>query len=81
MTFLPIVDRELRVATRRRATYWSRVLVALAAMVIAVWMLGSLGILVAPDILGARLFKALTSFAFFLCLFPGVVLTADCLSQ
>jgi hypothetical protein len=28
MTFLPIVDRELRVASRRRGTYWLRTVVA-----------------------------------------------------
>ena len=28
MTFLPVVDRELRVAARRRGTYWTRLLFA-----------------------------------------------------
>src|SRR2546430_12613699 len=30
MTFLPIVDRELRVAARRPATYWTRLVFAIA---------------------------------------------------
>src|SRR6185503_19644596 len=34
MTFLPIVDRELRVAARRKGTYWSRLLAALLALLI-----------------------------------------------
>ena len=34
MTFLPIVGRELRVAARRPATYWSRLGTAVIAFVI-----------------------------------------------
>ena len=34
MTFLPIVERELRVTARRRGTYWNRALSALAAILI-----------------------------------------------
>src|SRR5437667_86278 len=37
MTFLPIVERELRVAARRAATHWMRFFAALAAMLI--WLL------------------------------------------
>lgn len=81
MTFLPIVARELRVASRRGTTFWSRVLAALAAAAMMVWMLGTLGTLVAPDLLGPRIFHSLTALAFLGCLFPGVVLTADCLSR
>lgn len=32
MTFLPIVERELRVATRKRFTYWLRVMAAAALL-------------------------------------------------
>src|SRR6266516_6281644 len=35
MTFLPIVDRELRVTARRRSIYRARLAVALAAMFLA----------------------------------------------
>jgi hypothetical protein len=35
MIFLPIVDRELRVAARRPATFWLRVAAALTAFVVA----------------------------------------------
>src|SRR2546426_588653 len=34
MTFLPIVERELRVTARRRGTYWNRALSALAAILV-----------------------------------------------
>ncbi len=81
MSLLPIVQQELRAATRKPGTYWSRVAAGLVAAAITVWMLGTLGTLVAPDLLGARMFKALANLAFFCCLFPGVVLTADSLSS
>ena len=80
MNLPPIVERELRVATRRRATYWSRVLAAVVGIAITLWMLGTLGTLITPPMMGARLFNMLASLTFFCCLFPGVVLTADCLS-
>ena len=37
MTFLPIVARELRIASRRRSTYWLRSAAALVVMVIGAW--------------------------------------------
>src|SRR5882762_5735957 len=81
MTFLPIVARELRVATRRRATYWSRVIAGLGAVGLTIWMVEALGTRVPPEQLGLQLFRAISELAFFFCLFPGVVLTADCLSE
>jgi len=38
MTFLPIVERELRVAARRHSTYWVRLVLALAAVVIGFFL-------------------------------------------
>ena len=38
MIFLPIVVRELRVASRRRSTYWVRSVAALAVLVAGTWM-------------------------------------------
>src|SRR5438445_4146393 len=43
MTFLPIVERELRVAARRKNTFWTRMAVALVAVLIAGWALLSFG--------------------------------------
>jgi len=34
MTFLPIVARELRVASRRRGTYWARTVAALTIVAV-----------------------------------------------
>jgi ABC-type transport system involved in multi-copper enzyme maturation permease subunit len=81
MMLFPIAERELRVAARKPITYWSRVIAALAATGLVVWMLATLGTLVAPDLLGARMFKLLAHVAFAASLLPGVVLTADCISE
>src|SRR5438270_6085640 len=80
MTFLPIVERELRVAARKRATYWSRSLTVLVALAIPVFMLMFFGTVGGPAGVGANLFSALTNVAFFCCILAGVFLTADCLS-
>src|SRR5437868_2534130 len=79
MTFLPIVARELRVASRRRRTYWSRALMAVATIIV--------GLLVysdshhkAPHELGGDLFDMISIVAFIYCLCAGVS-TSDCLSE
>ncbi len=80
MTFLPIVDRELRVAARRRSTYWSRCITALTAIVV--------GLVVyldsnykPPHELGEDLFQIISVLAYIYCLLTGVRSTADCLSE
>src|SRR5207249_1421786 len=80
MTFLPIVDRELRVAARRPATHWTRFWAALATLTI--WLLLALSTpqWVPVPQLGKNLFVALGLLAFGFCIAAGVFLTADCLS-
>lgn len=80
MTFLPIVARELRVAARRRAAYWNRVLAALLAL--------GLGTLVYANFhgrgmaeLGLVLFVSLAWLAFVFCALAGARLTADAVSE
>lgn len=80
MTFLPIVARELRVAARRRAAYWNRVLAALLAL--------GLGTLVYVNFhgrgaaeLGLALFVSLAWLAFVFCALAGARLTADAVSE
>ena len=80
MTFLPIVARELRVASRRRGTYWVRSGAALAVIGLGTWlflMLESQG----PQAVAKGLFGLLTGAATFFCLISGVRYTSDCLSQ
>ena len=74
MTFLPIVERELRVAARRPGTYWTRWFVALGMM--AVWVLLGVAMRKASHPEANRtLFLALGILAFGIALF-GVWITA-----
>jgi ABC-type transport system involved in cytochrome c biogenesis permease component len=80
MIFLPIVERELRVAARRRNTYWIRVALAAVALIIGGWVMlfervGS------PQNLGQMIFTALSVFVFFYCALAGLRATSDCLSE
>jgi len=79
MTFLPIVDRQLRESSRRPATYRMRSLLALAAL--AIWFF----LLIAGTGSGIRkgmmLFIAIGVLALGFCLVAGIFLTADCLSE
>jgi len=80
MTFLPIVARELRVAARRRGTFWTRTAVALGAIVTgAFFYLANLG--TPAEIVAQRIFMGLMALSIFFCLFAGRLLTADCLSE
>jgi ABC-type transport system involved in multi-copper enzyme maturation permease subunit len=82
MTFLPIVERELRVASRKRSTFWLRVGAATVAMVIgsgcllltAATPLGTAG-------LGRVLFGALAWIGAAVALSAGLFFTSDCLSE
>lgn len=80
MTFLPIVERELRVAARRRGTYWSRFFVAVGAIIVGmvVYMESHTR---APHDLGNELFSVISVVAFIYCLGTGIRSTADCLSE
>ncbi len=82
MTFLPIVERELRVAARKRGTFWLRVVAALVALVI-----GSGFFLIASAFpggqmpLGGALFSILTWLSLAAALSAGLFFTSDCLSE
>jgi len=80
VTFLPIVARELRIASRRRATYWLRSGAALTLIIIGVWFF----LMMPPDKpqdVARVLFGILTGAAVLYCLLSGVRTTADCLSE
>jgi ABC-type Na+ efflux pump permease subunit len=80
MTFLPIVARELRVAARRRATFWTRILVATLAIASGTFLYLA-NIEAPPQNIGQRIFFGLMILAMFFCLFAGRQSTADCLSE
>ena len=80
MTFLPIVGRELRVAARRRGTYWNRAVSALAAILV----FGGALIFEAqapPKELGKEVFNIVSGLFLLSSLAAGVRYTADCLSE
>ena len=84
MTFLPIVERELRVAARKRSTFWLRVVAALVALIIAggfliTAMVGSLPF--GPSSFGKGLFTVLTWLSLAVTLSAGLFFTSDCLSE
>jgi hypothetical protein len=79
MNFLPIVDRELRVASRQRWTYWNRSVAVLGAMAILGYVL-----LISMQLSGQRsgqtVFWTIGAFFFAGSLLSGLMYTADCLS-
>lgn len=80
MTFLPIVSRELRVASRRRGTYWVRTGATVAAILLGTWVF--LFMKQAPSQeLAMYLFGTLTGSAILYGLLTGSIATADCLSE
>jgi ABC-type transport system involved in multi-copper enzyme maturation permease subunit len=80
MTFLPIVRRELSVASRRWGTFWLRSGVALGVIIAAVWVfIISQG--ESQREIGQVIFYVLTGAALGYCLLAGMRSTADCLSE
>lgn len=81
MALFPLVERELRAASRRGRTYWLRFLVALAACGICAWVC-----LVSTRgqqslTMGKSLFNFLTALGFGYALLVGPLLTADAISE
>ena len=82
MTFLPIIARELRVAARKRSTFWMRVIVAIVAVVVGCvfLLLFRVGAVVSMN-LGDTLFGLLSTMALVAVLSAGLFFTSDCLSE
>lgn len=80
MIFLPIVDRELRVASRQRATYYTRFGSVLAGVAIGGWIM-LMPWMRSPQKLGMALFIALSLITFVYSLLVGIRTTADCISE
>jgi len=84
MTFLPIVERELRVAARRPGIYRSRWLMALGALLLGGVIMGwgdffsSRGVLSQSQV-GGYIFWGLAAFSQLYCLCAGRFSTAECL--
>ncbi|HTH48179.1 MAG TPA: ABC transporter permease subunit, partial [Candidatus Limnocylindria bacterium] len=80
MTVLPVVERELRVASRRGATYWARTGAALTALLVSAWILLLQQQSMAPGLMGKVLFTTLSFISFLFAAFAGVTYSADSVS-
>src|SRR5688572_19231277 len=80
MTFLPIVERELRIRARHKATFRTRMGAALVACLIIGFFLWAGG-RVSPAGMGKTVFWFVSVLAFIWCLFEGPRNTADALSE
>ena len=80
MTLLPIVARELRVASRRAATYWTRFTFALLAILVGSFAWAIL-FRQSPRETGYSLFICLAVIAYIYSLISGALATADCVSE
>jgi len=80
MLLPPIVDRELRVGSRRHGTYWVRSLSGLAGIGIGVFVCLANQQATSAE-LGQNLFSSLASVTLLFCLVSGPRFTADCLSE
>jgi len=80
MTFLPIVARELRVASRRRGAWLTRVSAAFIGIAIGTFLLlAETG--EQPAQLGKELFTTVACFLFVYTTIAGALVTCDCLSE
>jgi hypothetical protein len=82
MNSTPIVDRELRVASRKPSTFWWRVAAGLTAVIIGsgAFIISDLRQIRAGEV-GTVLFYILTWVSMATALSAGLFLTSDCLSE
>lgn len=80
MKFLPIVERELRVAARRGSTYWVRTWVAMLVILASTWIVLA-NLAEPPQTVAQILFFSVAGGAMLYCLLTGLRATADCLSE
>ncbi len=80
MTLFPIVERELRVASRRSWTYWGRSLSGLLALFLTAWILLAQSI-TQLKVTGQALFSSISFLALAFAGFAGVTYTSDSVSS
>jgi ABC-type transport system involved in cytochrome c biogenesis permease component len=81
MAFLPIAERELRVAARQSKTWWRRVMTTTVGLVLFVFMLMILGRFRGLNLIGRELFMSLSWVGMIYALLSGPLTTVDCLSS
>lgn len=79
MTVLPVVERELRVASRRRWSYWGRSAAAGAVLLVVAWFV-VLERALSSNQFGHQLFGVTSFFAGVFAVLAGVIYTADSLA-
>lgn len=81
MTFLPVVERELRVSARNAKLYWGRCAAAGVALAVGawLWLTRIAGNNAAAN--ATAIFSTLSTLSFIYCLFLGIFLTADAISE
>jgi len=80
MTLLPVVARELRVASRRASSYWGRALAALVGLSVFAWFFGFTNHGSAQR-MGQALFGITTTLAYVFASLTGVLFSADSISR
>jgi len=80
MTFLPIIERELRARARRQATYWARVAVGGFGALLCLMQLSFGSAFAGTAAVGQYAFLGLVTAAFLLCC-GACLLTADTISS
>ena len=81
MSFLPVVERELRVTARNSRLYWGRMLAAAIAVAIIAWFwLATTGGGSTSAQRAKLIFGTLSTFAFGYCLLLWLFITAECIS-
>ena len=81
MTFLPIVERELRIAARLGATYRNRTIAAWLVMLVALIMHLFGSVTLSRSQIGVNMFHTLSFLTLIFCALEGARKTADCLSE
>jgi len=81
MIFLPIVARELRVASRKNTTFIGRSVIALLGMVIGGFLLLLFDLIGAMAGKGGMVFTVVSGYTAIIALLAGVLLASDCLSE
>src|SRR3989442_12810126 len=80
MTFLPVVERELRVAARLPGTHWVRLVAAFVALGIGGWIMANPYFRNTPRVLGMALFVSMSILMNFYTLLICVLRNPECLS-
>lgn len=83
MNFLPVVERELRIAARRKGTFRSRMTAAIVSLLLGggMWLTLTQSMWSGAGSQGKLIFIYLSWLAFLYCLVEGARTAADCLSQ